>query len=415
MQKDNAVHRKQSVFYSLLLFSCLCLLSGCSLFSFDATSTSAPEGKIISAQLSVDPVQVKAQSILNKMTLDEKLAQMIMVDYWGTDYVASGLQQMVAQQQVGGVLYQPSNHNFDYPNNTIANISAYSVQINADAKVAPLIANDEEGGSVDKITPLFPPSPAAEQLAQSGQPNVAYRQAALDASELKQLGINVDFAPVVDVGPDTNLMTTRMFSSDPGTVATYAGTFVKGLQDNGVLGTLKHFPGLGLVPNNNSLDPHNGLPVVSRSLSDLQKIDFLPYQKIIQQDNPAMIMTTDVNTPALDNTPGIPAELSSKVITYLRQTLKFNGVIITDALNMAGLYPGLAYGAGPTDDQKAAACVQSVEAGNDMLEGATTPAQVTDDITTLEAAINQGAIKQSQIDQSVMRILMMKIRYGIIK
>ena len=424
MRKDakNTImpHKKMSALYPLFLLSCICLLSGCTSFPSNSSSNvSAASSKATQIAMkptpTPDPTQVKAQLLLSKMSLDDKLAQMIMVDYVGTDYAATGLQQMVAQQQVGAVLYQPGtpgNGNFDYPNDLVDSISAYSAQIETDGKVSPLIAIDEEGGDVDKIGSIFRAAPSEAELAQSGDPNTAYNQAKLDASELKQLGINVDLAPVIDVGPEDTIYGTRLFSDDPNTVATYAGQFVKGLQDNGIPGTLKHFPGLG---SSNAVDPHAALPSVTKSLAALQQADFVPYQKIIQQNNPAMVMTTDVDTAALDPTPNMPGELSPKVIAYLRDTLKFNGVIITDALNMGGLYPGLATDASPTDDQMAQVSVQAVEAGNDMIEAASTPAQVTNDITNLEAAIQQGDIKQSQIDQSVMRILMLKLKYGIIK
>jgi beta-N-acetylhexosaminidase len=359
--------------------------------------------------VAADPIQAKAQAILSKMSLDDKIAQMMMVQFSNTDYVSSGLQQMVAQH-VGGVLYQQGNHNFDYPNNTIDSVHAYSAQINADdGKIAPLIAVDEEGGLVDKIGEFFSTTPSAEQLAQSGDTKQAYKQAANYAPELKQLGINVDLAPVVDVGPNTTQYGSRFFSADPAIVATYAGAFIKGLQDNGIPGTLKHFPGLG---SSDPVDPHDGLPTVSKSLSDLQQSDFLPYQKIIQQDNPAMVMTTDVLTQALDS--NTAADISPKVIDYLRHTLHFNGVIVTDDINMGGLYQGL-NGANPSDDQLIPVGIQAIEAGNDLIEAPRNIAQVQGIIKGVEADIQKGTLSQSQIDQSVTRILMMKIKYGIIK
>lgn len=405
--------RKNPVLSSLFLGCCIFLLSGCSFFSSSAsTSTSiSPAAKItnISTQaLAIpDPTLMKAQAILKKMSLNDKLAQMIMVEFLGSDYTASGLQQMIAQQHVGGFLYQDSDGNFKYPNNTVNATLAFSNQAIADAPLAPLIAIDQEGGLVSKTSTFFGATPSAEALAQSGDPQQSYSQAKDDASQLKQLGINVDLAPVVDVGPDTNDLVSRMFSSDPAVVSTYAGAFVKGLQDNGIPGTLKHFPGLGSVPY--GFDPHSTLPQVVSSLSDLQSSDFLPYQKIIQQDNPAMIMTTDVVTQALD--PTLPAELSPKVMSYLRNTLHFNGVIITDGLYMGGLYNGQE----PDITQLTQTAVQAIEAGNDLIEGPSTPDEITSIITALTAAIQQGTLPQAQVDQSVTRILMMKVKYGIIK
>ncbi|BCL82418.1 glycoside hydrolase family 3 [Ktedonobacteria bacterium brp13] len=338
-----------------------------------------------------------------------------MVEFVNTDYVSSGLQQMVAQH-VGGVLYQPTingNNNFDASCYTITCAQAFSAQINADETIAPLIAIDEEGGEVDKVSQFFPPSPSAEALAQSGDPKQAYQaynQAKTDASELKQLGINVDLAPVVDVGPvDPVTYGHRRFSTDATVVTAYASAFLRGLQDNGIPGALKHFPGLGDTDKN----PHLEKVVITRSMQDLQNIDLLPYQKIIQNDNPAMVMTTDVLMQAMD--PNQLAEISPKVIGYLRNTLHFNGVIITDGLYMDGLYSSLGPDGRPTNDQLIQAGIQTINAGNDLIEGPSNSYEVSGIISGVEAEIQQGTLSQSQIDQSVLRILKMKIKYGIIK
>ncbi|GCF11521.1 glycoside hydrolase family 3 N-terminal domain-containing protein [Dictyobacter arantiisoli] len=417
MQKSVAVRKKRSTLSSLFLFTCIFLLSGCSLFSSNLSSTGSSSnsgggngsdatGAVVKPTPTPDPVKVKAQLLLKKMSQNDKLAQLIMVEFLGSDYAASSLQQMVAQQHVGGFLYQESDGNFQWPNNTIAGLQAFSAQATTDDPTAPLIAIDQEGGTVSKTSAFFGPTPSAEDLTLSGSPTTAYNQAQTDASQLKQLGINTNLAPVVDVGPDTTIFGSRFFSADPNTVATYAGSFIKGSQDGGIPGTLKHFPGLG---SSDGVDPHVGLPNVAKSLADLQAVDFLPYKKIIQQDNPAMVMTTDVSSQALD--PGVAAELSPKVLHYLRNTLNFNGVVITDGLYMEGLYNGVH----PTDDQLAQTCVQAIQAGNDMVEGPSTPAQISAIQAGLSAAIQQGTLSQAQIDQSVTRILMMKIKYDIIK
>ena len=231
---------------------------------------------------------------------------------------------------------------------------------------------------------------------------------------MKSTGINADLAPVVDVGDNTSdsssLMTTRMFSSDPQQAATYAGAFLDGLQQNGIIGTLKHFPGLGTVSSD--YDPHKTLPEVTSDLQTLQSNDFIPYQKLIKQNNPAMIMTTDVKTDALDSTTA--AELSPKVINYLRNTLGYKGVIITDGLYMGGLYPDND-GADPTSDQLAQVTVQAIIAGNDILEGDSSIDNVTAIQSAIKAAMQSGEITEARIDQSVQRILLMKYDYGIIK
>ncbi|GER91986.1 hypothetical protein KDW_61480 [Dictyobacter vulcani] len=281
MQKDYAVHKKRLTLFSLFLLSCICLLSGCSSFSSDVSSYVSPSSNNTTSNVAKptptpDPIKTKAQLILKKMSLNDKFAQLIMVEFIGHDYTVSGLQQMVAQQHVGSFLYQESDGNFAWPNNTVDSLHAFSAQATTDAAVAPLIAIDQEGGTVSKTSAFFGPKPSAEQMTQSGDPNTAYEQAKTDASDLKQLGINANLAPVVDVGPDNTIYGPRFFSDNPDTVTTYAGTFIKGLQDNGIPGTLKHFPGLG---SSDDVDPHSGLPIVTKSMDNLQKTDFVPIRK----------------------------------------------------------------------------------------------------------------------------------------
>ena len=412
--------RRTSWFLSFCVLCCLvALVSGCA-----SGSVAASDAKVVQPTATPTPMptpsptpdpavvarqkaQARVQQILQGMSLDDKLGQLIMVEFIGSDYAGSGLQQMITQEHVGGFLYQEINNNFTYPNNSISATHAFSAQAIADSKITPLIAIDQEGGLVSKTEGFFGPTPSALALAQSNNPQKAQQQAQTDAGQLKQLGINVDLAPVVDVGPADNLLQTRSFGNNPTTVTTYAGAFLNGLQQNGIIGTFKHFPGLGSLPQNE--DPHNTLPQVTRSMHDLENIDFVPYKNLLQQDHPAMVMTTDVVTQALDPTQA--AELSPKVLQYLRNTLGFNGVIITDGLYMAGLYNGQS----PTNDQLAQVAVQAIQAGNDIVEGPYTPASVSSVIADLKQAIQQKKLSQTQIDQSVTRILAMKLQYGLIK
>jgi beta-N-acetylhexosaminidase len=367
------------------------------------TATPTPDATALALQ----KMQNRAQTILQGMSTDDKLAQLIMVEFIGSNYTASGLQQMVAQQHVGGFLYQEVNNNFTAPNDSISATKAFSEQASTDSKIAPLIAIDQEGGMVSKTEQFFGPTPSAQDLAATKDVQKAEQQGAMDASQLKQLGINVDLAPVVDVGPATGLLQSRVYGDDPTTVSMYAGAFLEGLQQNGIIGTLKHFPGLGSLGVND--DPHDSLPHVARSLSDLEKIDFAPYRTLLQTDHPAMVMTTDVVTEALDNQNA--AELSPKVLSYLRNTLHFDGVVITDGLYMRGLYNGQ----DPTNDQLAQVSVQAVQAGNDMIEGPYTPDEVSSIISALKQAMHTGLLSETQVDQSVTRILLMKLQYGLIK
>ncbi len=394
----------------LLTLCCMLLFAGCS--GVTSSSTSSKHARVLMTEKIEDPNVAKVQQIMRGMTLQQKLGQLLMVEYFGNDYTTSYLQQMVEDQYVGGILYQPdANNNFAAPVDTAGAVKAFSDQAQAGAKIPLLVAIDQEGGDVAKVYDIFGPSIGAQEMGASGNPNIAAQQGKQDAQWLSELGINTNLAPVVDVNtyPSDPLLVGRMFGTDPQTVIKYAGPFLKELQQNKIMGTLKHFPGLGSLPKDNtdgsSNDPHDVLPVVNRSLPDLMNIDLAPYKALIQQDNPAMIMSTDVVDTAID--PKLPAELSPKAINgLLRTTLGYNGVVITDGIYMQGITNTW------TIPQ---ASTMAIEAGCDIVEGLFKPEQVADAIAYMQTAVQNGQLSQARIDQSVQRILLMKIRYGLIK
>jgi len=346
----------------------------------------------------------KLQSIMAHMSLDQKLGQLILVEYLGNSYQGSegGLQYMVSQQSVGGFMYQYSNHNFDPPYDAVMKVDELSQQAMQDAKIPLMIATDQEGGQVNRLYTFHGYLPSASAMAATGSPNYAFTQGSQAAKWMLQLGINTDLAPVVDVhSVDPPILQDRMFGSTPQTVATYAGAFLNGLQTNGVVGCLKHFPGLGAI----SSDPHADLPTVNRSITDLNNIDLAPYRLMIQKNQPAMIMSTDVLMPAID--PNLPAELSPKAITgILRNQLGYDGVVVTDGLYMGGISSRWSL---------AQASVLAIIAGNDMIEGPYTPDLVASVVTAFKQALQQGTLSMARVNQAVERILLLKIHFGIIR
>ena len=416
-----AKHSPRPVYggFTILMCCVLLFLTSCSsLFGSvnsqnqsQATPTSASLSptatpKVKKTDLAVEsPLKVelaKVQQIMANMTLDQKLGQLIIVEYLGNDYSATGLKYMISQQYVGGFLYQESNNNFDAPYDQTSNVAAFSQQAMQDAKIPLLIGTDQEGGLVNRLYAFHGYLPSAAEMAATGDPHYAYQQGAQAAKWMLQLGINADLAPVVDVHTvDPPVLETRMFGNDPATVAKYAGAYLAGLQQNNVAGCLKHFPGLGAITS----DPHSGLPTVNRNLSDLENIDLAPYKLMIASKQPAMIMSTDVLMPAID--PSLPAELSAKTINgILREKLGYDGVVITDGLYMQGI-----------SDQwtLSQASVLSIMAGDDLVEGPYTPDQVAAVVNAFKQAMQQGKLTMDRINQSVQRILLMKVQYGIIK
>jgi len=411
------IMRKPAHYFIVILCSMVLFLSGCSGLLSDTSSTpnqtiAGTTPTLPSEQSKTDshgiPTEAltraqleKVQHIIAGMTLDQKLGQLIIVEYLGNNY-QGGLQYMISQQFVGGYVYQESNSNFDPPYNVASQVDALSQQAMHDAKIPLMIATDQEGGLVNRLSRFHGYLPSAADMATSGKPAVAFTQGSQSAKWMVELGINTDLAPVVDVHTvDPPVLATRMFGRDPKTVASYAGAFLSGLQNNGVAGCLKHFPGLGAITS----DPHTGLPTVNRSLADLNAIDLAPYKLMIQSDQPAMIMSTDVLMPAID--PTLPAELSPKAINgILRKQLGYDGVVITDGLYMHGISDRWSL---------SQAAVLSIIAGNDMIEGPYTPDLVANVVTALKQALQQGTLTMNRVDQSVERILLLKIHFGIIK
>lgn len=344
----------------------------------------------------------QVQKVIAGMSLEQKLGQLLLVEYVGTSYQGSGLQEMVQQQFVGGFMYQESNHNFEAPYDRVSNVQALSRQVMNNARIPLIIATDQEGGVVNRLYRFHGSLPSAADMAASGNPQMAFTQGTQAATWMQELGINADLAPVVDVQTvDPPVLGTRMFGRDPKSVASYAGAFLDGLQKKTVIGCLKHFPGLGGITS----DPHDGLPTLNRSKEDLNNIDLAPYKLMLQQNHPAMIMSTDVLVPAID--PDLPAELSPQAINgLLRGTLGYNGVVITDGLYMGGISAKWSL---------SQAAVLAILAGNDLVEGPFTVAQVASVLDSLKQAYQQGKLSMERIDQSVQRILLMKLHYGILK
>jgi beta-N-acetylhexosaminidase len=207
---------------------------------------------------------------------------------------------------------------------------------------------------------------------------------------------------VVDVNKVYNYqLYLRTFGDNPQIVSTMAEAYLQGLQQSGtVVGTLKHFPGLGEV----AADPHISVPYLTRPRSDLETIDWAPYRTLIRQGNVHAVMVTHEIVTAIDSTR--PSSLSYKVVTgILRNELGFQGVVITDSLTMEGITAYYSEGQ---------AAALAVEAGDDLLMGAYAPSGVVDMINGIKKAISAGEISQQRIDDSVRRILMLKYQMGLL-
>jgi len=268
------------------------------------------------------------------------------------------------------------------------------------------IAIDQEGGRVARLTEEagFTEFPSAMAIAATGDPENARRMAAAMAAEMRAVGINVNFAPDLDVNnnPSNPVIGIRSFSSDPAGVAEYGIAFAQGLQDNGVLAFGKHFPGHG----DTSIDSHVDLPLVPHDRARLDEVELLPFQAAIQADV-AGIMSAHVTFPAIDPTPGLAATLSRPVLTgLLRDEMGFNGLIVTDSLEMGAL---AANGYPPP-----LGAPQALAAGADLVLFNRDHAMHREAFANLVQTIKDGKVSRERLNASVLRILNAKQKYGIL-
>ncbi len=356
----------------------------------------------------LDPERREAlfiDQMIKNMTLDEELGQMIMVEWDEGGVFNNDLQYMLVNQHAGGIILYTFNKNIQTP----PQVTALTAAIQAHANIPLLISIDQEGGNVNRLDPITGPRPSAREIGATNDPNVAYKQGASDGQILKQLGINENLAPDVDVQALSDGVFNassmvgfeyRMYGTTPDKVAAFAGAYLNGLQDQGVIGTLKHWPGLGA----DIVDPHDALPTLESSQADLNNIDFAPYRTLLAEGNVDMIMSTHELVPAYDK--NLPATLSPILINQvLRQELGYQGVVITDGLYMKAISQHWSL---------PQAAILAVQAGNDILLGPYNTQGVQSVLDALHAAINSGQITKARIDLSVERILALKIKYGMI-
>ena len=329
------------------------------------------------------------------MTLDEKVGQMIMFESFWQGY-NQDIANMVSGMHAGATIIYAKNMS------SRQQVRDYISQMQAHADIPMFITMDEEGGNVDRLGYLGfnPPLPSAVYLGGTGDPQLAYQAATRAAQEVKWYGVNTDLAPVVDVRTTPYQMEgPRLYGNDPVTVDRYASQFLQGLQQNGVIGCLKHWPGVGSL----TLDPHLTLPTITRSQAQLNATEFAAFRAVLDLQ-PGMIMVTHALVPAID--PTMPATLSPKLIQgVLRDELGYQGVVITDNLYMKGI--SVRYSMGE-------AAVLAVIAGDDLLANAWDTQSMQEMVNALKNAVSQGRITQARIDQSVRRILTLKARYGLL-
>ena len=373
-------HRK----WAICLAGCL-LLTGCG----------GQQEAEIPPKTAEEMKQERIAEIIEEMTPEERAGQLLMADFrqnpdgTGMTVLSDAAREAIQTYHLGGVILFAENLD------TEEQTKALTAQMQQAAEIPLFIGIDEEGGIVSRLDksdiPHEPIPPAAE---------ITDSRAAGETigKELQDLGILVDFAPVADVNTnqDNPVIGSRAFSAEPGIAAERVAAFVDGMEETGVSACAKHFPGHG----DTAMDSHHGETYVTHDLERLREVEFLPFQAAIRA-GVDFIMAGHIKTPQA-TTDGMPATLSAEMTQLLRKELNFDGILITDAMNMGAITEE--YGAEES-------VVLAIQAGMDIVLMPTDLPRATE---TLTEAIRNGEISEERVEESLERILSLKYEKGLL-
>ena len=333
-------------------------------------------------------IEEKVEYRISEMTIEEKIAQMMIVYYTG-DSVDDTLLSVIRSVKPGGFILTADNIT------TYEKTKSFVQSLQENSEIPMIISIDQEGGLVQRLSCLTDVTPTnIPNMLSVGNFNdtqFAYNIGKVMAEELRTIGVNLTFAPVVDVLPQNgeSFIGTRSFGSNVEIVSSMSTAIAKGLEENGIIATYKHFPGHG----DTTTDSHTSLPVVCKTKDELFSNELIPFENAIK-NNAKIIMIGHIALPEIigDST---PASLSKEIVTDLLKTeMGFNGLVVTDALNMGALTNEYSY---------EEIYVKSIEAGVDLL--------LMPNGSKKAIEIIKQNVSEERIDQSVRKILNFKYTY----
>ncbi|GIN58221.1 glycoside hydrolase family 3 [Lederbergia ruris] len=333
---------------------------------------------------------------LNAMDIREKIGQMIFAGPDGTE-MDEGTKKLIQHHQVGGFIFFAANLQNTEQLTTLLNDIKKK---NATNSIPLFLGVDQEGGRISRFPEEVLKLPTNEEIGIINNPAFSFEVGQILGKQVKAFGFNLDFAPVLDVNsnPDNPVINDRSFGPDPQLVSRLGIETMKGIQSQQIMSVIKHFPGHG----DTIVDSHLDLPVIGKSTEELEQLELIPFQEAIDK-GADMVMVAHILLPEID--PTYPSSMSETVITdMLRKQLGFNGVVVTDDMTMKAITNHYDIGE---------AAVQSVKAGSDIILIAHEYDNATAAIDALVHAVEAGELSEKRIDESVLRILELKKRYGI--
>ncbi|MET3207626.1 UNVERIFIED_CONTAM: beta-glucosidase-like glycosyl hydrolase [Paenibacillus sp. PvR008] len=337
-------------------------------------------------------------AILAGMSLADKIGQMLMCGFEGT-VLTDEVRELVATGKIGGIIYFARN--VESPEQVVR-LTASLQRAALEGGTPPLfISIDQEGGMVARITEGVALMPGGMAIAAAGLEADAYEAAFVSGSELAAMGINLNYAPVLDVNnnADNPVIGVRSFGESPQRVADLGAATLRGFQDAGVAATAKHFPGHG----DTAVDSHLDLPTVRHDRIRMEQVELVPFRRAIAEGVDAM-MSVHIYFPALEPEK-LPVTLSKTVLTgLLREELGFEGIIMTDCMEMNAIaeYYGTVE-----------ASVMAIEAGADMILISHRADRQLAAIAAIGRAVAEGRLSEARLDASVRRLLVLKAKRGL--
>ncbi|MFD1066891.1 beta-N-acetylhexosaminidase [Oceanobacillus locisalsi] len=335
---------------------------------------------------------------MSNQALARKIGQLLVVGFNGKT-ITPEIKELIHDYHIGSIIL--FSRNIGNPDEVLQLTSSLQKEAKAAGYEKPLlICLDQENGVVSRIHQGMTTFPGAMALGATDKPQYAYEVGLATGRELKALGINWNLAPVLDVNnnPQNPVIGVRSFNENPQKVAAFGEAMMKGLQDAGVMTSLKHFPGHG----DTSVDSHLDLPVISHEMDQLENVELVPFQACIQAGADS-VMTAHVYFPAIEPQANTPATLSKQVyVNLLREKIGFQGAITTDCMEMKAI-------SNTIGTEKGA--VKALQAGTDFVMVSHTYPVQKRTIEEITAAVERGALSTSSIEASFQRIQLLKEKY----
>ncbi|MFR2528996.1 MAG: glycoside hydrolase family 3 protein [Clostridium paraputrificum] len=347
-----------------------------------------------------ESINKKVEDKISTMTLEEKVGQMMFYGVNGTN-VDDKVVNLFEDQHAGGIiLYGHRNFWGSSLDNNVKYVNSIKKVNRQNSDIPLFIGFDEEGGSMSQLPQELMRTPSKGELGNTNDSSLATGIGAGTAKKLKLLGINTDFGTVLDINTNKNnpIIGVRSYGSTQEKVTEFGINELKAIQNEGVIPTVKHFPGHG----DTEVDSHLGLPSLNHDLNRLKSTELVPFQTAIN-NGVDMVMTAHIMLPQIDKE--YQATMSKKILTdLLRDEMGYKGVIITDDLEMQAISKNWDLGE---------AAIKSVEAGADILLVCHTIENQQKVYNAVVQGVNDGKIDENRIDESVRRILRLKYQYKL--